>query len=110
MGKAAIASSFLLAFAMFSEPGSAQVMETVTTSDTCSYFGESVPDSVTTFASDAEAVGVIKRIVDASGLTQNFRIHAAGVPNAAAVIEGDTRLILYNQRFMQNTKRSTGSE
>lgn len=87
----------------------AQVFDEVETGNTCSYFGESVPPRVTTFSSDREAEDVINRIVEASGLVQNFEVHAAGVPNAAAIIRGDTRYVLYNQYFVQNTKQSTGS-
>lgn len=97
------------ALALISVSTNSQVFDEIETGNTCSYFGESIPDRVTTFSSDREAEGVIKNIVDASGLVQNFEVRAAGVPNAAAVIRGDTRFILYNQYFMQNTKRSTSS-
>ena len=61
------------------------------------------------FQSDHEAEEVLRQIVEASGLIQNFRIRAAGVPNAAAVIKGETRYILYDQYFMQDMKKRTGS-
>ena len=98
-----------LAAVLISLPLNAQVFDEIETGNTCSYFGETIPEKVTTFSSDQEAESVIKKIVDSSGLVQNFQVRAAGVPNAAAVIRGDTRYILYNQYFMQNTKRSTGS-
>ncbi|AKS41252.1 hypothetical protein [Wenzhouxiangella marina] len=91
------------AFGLLSCGASAQVMEALQTGDTCSFFGEDVPASVTTFASDREAESAISRIVDASGLVQNFQIRAAGVPNAAAVVYEDKRYILYNQHFMRDT-------
>ena len=90
-------------------PGLTQVYDEIRIEDTCSYFGESLPDTVTTFSSDHEAEEVIRKIVDASGLIQNFEIRAAGVPNAAAVISGNVRYILYSQYFMQNMKRDTNS-
>lgn len=96
-------------FVLVASPSYAQVFEEIETGNTCSYFGESIPDRVTTFSSDREAEEVINRVVDASGLVQNFEVRAAGVPNAAAVIRGETRFILYNQYFMQETKRSTNS-
>ena len=89
---------------------SVQAFDQITTGDACSYFGESVPERVSTFSSDDEAEDVIDRIVAASGLTQNFNVHAAGVPNAAAVVRGGKRYILYNQYFMQNMQKKTGSE
>lgn len=88
----------------------AQVGERIDLGNTCSYFGEGLPANVTTFSSNQEAEGVIGRIVGASGLSQNFQIRAAGVPNAAAVIQGTTRYILYNTAFIRNVRESTGSE
>lgn len=87
----------------------AEIVDELGTNNTCSYYGEKVPEKVTTFSSDQEAEDVIKRIVRASGLAQNFQVRAAGVPNAAAVIRGDVRYILYDQYFMQSTRRNTGS-
>lgn len=83
--------------------------EQISVSGACSHFGEVLPDSIITFESDEEAEDVIERIVDASGLTQNFRVRAAGVPNAAAVIEQEKRYILYSQYFMRDTRRRANS-
>jgi hypothetical protein len=87
----------------------AQIGDPIRLGDTCSYFGEQLPKQVATFSSDAEAEQVIQRIVDASGLAKNFNVQAAGVPNAAAVIQGTTRFILYSQYFMQQVRQATGS-
>jgi len=70
---------------------SAQVIDTIDVSETCSYYGEEIPASVATFASSSEAEDMISRIMDATGLVPNFDIRAGGVPNAAAVIQGRTR-------------------
>jgi hypothetical protein len=78
--------------------------------NTCSYFGERLPDSLTTFASDREAEDVISRIVKAVGLVPNFDIKAAGVPNAAAAIDGGRRLILYSQFFVRELRQRTGTD
>lgn len=59
------------------------------------------------FANDREADAVIARVVDVSGLSKNFEIRAAGVPNAVAMIQGDARYILYNQYFITQTDKST---
>jgi len=99
----------LLLSLLYSGSARTQVLEEMKVGDTCSYFGEALPEKVTTFSSDKEAEDVIRRIVDASGLVQNFIVRAAGVPNAAAVIQKSTRFILYNQYFMQTTNKSTGS-
>jgi hypothetical protein len=68
----------------------------------CSYYGEKTPTSVYTFSSDNEALSALKMIADASGLSTNFKLVAADVPNAAAVIFNNNRYILYNQTFMYN--------
>jgi hypothetical protein len=68
----------------------------------CSYYGEKNPTSVYTFTSDDEAQSALKMITDASGLSTNFKLVAANVPNAAAVIFNNQRYILYNQTFMYN--------
>ncbi len=70
--------------------------------NTCSYYGEKTPSSVYTFTSDNEAATALKLITDASGLSQNFTLLAADIPNAAAVIIYNKRYILYNQTFMYN--------
>ena len=84
--------------------------ETIIVGDSCSYFGESMPYRVTSFRSDVEAEQVIENILDHSGLRQNFKIHAAGVPNAAAVVRHGKRYILYNQSFMRDMRSETGSK
>lgn len=68
----------------------------------CSYYGEKNPTNVYTFTSDNDAQSALKMITDASGLSANFRLVAANVPNAAAVIFNNQRYILYNQTFMYN--------
>lgn len=83
--------------------------DTIETGQTCSYFGESIPAKVTPFASDAEAESVVKEIVDATGLFPHFDVMAAGVPNAAAIIKGAKRLILYDQYFVRSLREMAGT-
>lgn len=101
----------LVAFIAVAFPlvSNAEIFDELSTSNTCSYYGEKISAKVVTFSSDKEAEKVISRIVRASGLAQNFEVRAAGVPNAAAVIRGDVRYILYDQYFMHSTRKSTGS-
>ena len=68
----------------------------------CSYYGEKTSSSAYTFTSDKEALTALKLITDASGISQNFTLLAADIPNAAAVIMYNKRYILYNQTFMYN--------
>lgn len=88
----------------------AQIGPSVSLNDTCSYFGEALPENVTTFSSTREAREIIDRIVDGSGLIGNFEIRVAGVPNAAAITEGSQRYILYNQNFIREIPTVTESE
>lgn len=78
--------------------------------DVCSYYGEELPNAVHTFSSDNEAETVIRTIMSATGLPKNFKIRAAGIPNAAAVIKGSDRYILYNQNFIHSLKAATRSD
>lgn len=78
--------------------------------DTCSYFGEELPEQLTTFVSDKEAEDVIRSIIRSSGLVPNFEIKAAGVPNAAAVIQGGKRFILYDQYFVRTLTQKAGTK
>jgi hypothetical protein len=71
-------------------------------SNTCSFYGEKTPYSVYTFTSDKKALTALKLITDASGISQNFTLLAADIPNAAAVIMYNKRYILYNQTFIYN--------
>jgi len=97
----------LLLFSM--EVPQAQILGELETGHSCDFHGGLMPKKVTTFASDAEAEDVITRIVEQSGIPQNFEIRAGGVPNAAAVVQGTDRFIVYNQYFMTETRNKTQS-
>lgn len=76
----------------------------------CSYYGENIIDNLYGFTSDNEAEKAVGRIVDYTGLSKNFKILAANVPNAAAAIRNTERLILYNQTFMERVKQRTRTD
>ena len=59
------------------------------------------------FSSQSEAREVLNDIMSYVGLKANFKIEAADVPNAAAVITDHTRYILYNPSFINSVKRGT---
>ena len=96
--------------AMIGDDAKSQLVGDFELGDTCSYFGESLPDNVKTFASDSEAENAIQDIIDNIGLVPRFETMAAGVPNAAAVIQDGRRYVLYNQRFMYSLRQDTGSK
>lgn len=90
-----------------------QTLLKVDATKSCNFHGGLVPDKpIYGFASDREAEESVKRILSYSGLEPNFKITAANVPNAAAVLDpaGETRLILYNQDFMERIKGSTRTD
>ena len=51
------------------------------------------------FSESAEANTIVKELVDAVGAAPNFVVRAGGVPNAAAVIQGTDRYIVYNPQL-----------
>lgn len=75
----------------------------------CSYFGENIADDLYSFSSSDEAREIVKSITDQVGLSSNFEIKVANVPNAAAVIREEKRYILYSENFMQNIVTQTGT-
>lgn len=74
--------------------------------DICSYYGEKTPGIVYVFNSDDDASAALRLITDVSGISPNFKMLAANIPNAAATIMYNPetkeldRYILYNQTFM----------
>ncbi len=66
-----------------------------------SFFGEPFSAHyVTSFQAQNAIDSMVKDILAHTGLTKNFLIQAANVPNAAAVIQGSTRYVLYNPQFI----------
>lgn len=96
--------AFALGF-LFFNLAFAQVDEELQLGTTCSYFGEEVPESVFLFRSESDAESVIESIVSVSGLQPNFKVQAAGVPNASAMIKKGERMILYNQYFVRQMSK-----
>ncbi|QTN19727.1 membrane-binding protein [Brevundimonas sp. AJA228-03] len=89
----------------------ASPQELITFDGSCVYDGDVLDtEGVYGFESDADAEAATKRIMDQTGLVQNFTIRAADVPNAAAVINGESRMILYNQQFMRDVRRTTNTD
>ena len=76
----------------------------------CSYISKPKTNSVFGFVTKSEAEAVIKDILDISGLEPTFKIYAAGIDNAEARIIDEERVIIYNQNFMSEVKKKTGSK
>ena len=82
----------------------------ITSDNACSYYGENISKNLYSFSSDEQAKTFVARVMEYTGLPQNFDIRAANVPNAAAVIEGGKRYILYSQAFMTEIVENTRTD
>lgn len=70
----------------------------------CSFAPDEVlEETIYSFASSDEAREMVAEIMSTVGLVPRFTVFAANVPNAAAVIEGEERLIVYSESWIQNT-------
>ena len=62
------------------------------------------------FSSASQGKQIAERIIDAIGLRTNFDIRPAAIENAAAVVYGGKRYVLYNPTFINNLIKTTGTE
>jgi hypothetical protein len=76
----------------------------------CSYDGTNTKDDIYIFSPDDGAKKFVERIMKFTGLPQNFEIRAANVANASAVIEGDKRIILYSQSYIDEVMKKTNTQ
>ncbi|XVJ64747.1 MAG: hypothetical protein HEQ40_00710 [Lacibacter sp.] len=95
-----------------SEETQSESKYSIAVSGSCSYTGELTSNQVYGFTSDNEAQTALTRIMNYTGLPVNFKLMAADVDNACAVIQrkssGDMlRYIMYNQQFMIGVKDLT---
>ncbi|WP_171181634.1 M48 family metalloprotease [Ruegeria sp. HKCCD8929] len=97
--------SVILVLAVFAVQAHAQtVLDLKGNREFCSFVpGASLPEQIYSFQSSAEAKQLVADIMSTVGLVPRFRINAANVPNAAAIIDGDERLIVYSESWVQNT-------
>jgi hypothetical protein len=75
----------------------------------CSYYGETLSAPIASYRSSDDAQHVISEIVAIVGLKPNFEVRAADIPNAAAVIYRNKRLVLYNPGFTERLNRKAKS-
>jgi hypothetical protein len=62
------------------------------------------------FTSAAEGRQIAQQIIDVVGLRANFDVREANIPNAAAVVYGGKRYILYNPAFISQLTKATGTK
>lgn len=102
--------NFVLAIAALGIACSVSAVERIEMEQSCNYEGVGFSEDVYGFTSDTEANKALEKVMSFAGLEPNFIIKAANVPNAAAVIQGPQRMILYNQTFMESIQNSTKSD
>src|SRR5918993_2785528 len=62
------------------------------------------------FTSATQGKQIAQQIIDAVGLRPSFEVQAANIENAAAVVYGGKRYVLYNPTFINNLVKKTGTE
>jgi hypothetical protein len=62
------------------------------------------------FTTAAQGRQIAQQIIDAVGLKPSFEIQPANIENAAAVVYGGKRYVLYNPTFINNLIKTTGTE
>jgi hypothetical protein len=95
----------LLAWAM---PGLSQ--RKISLNIGCSYTGEAWQTEINTWESNSDARSALEGIMKFTGLPANFMILEGNVPNALAGIYESTRIIVYNQAFIQKVKYYTNND
>lgn len=109
--RAFITGSLAAAFSGLAGPSLSQQRLTISLDDSCSFYPDApVGYDLYTFANNYEAIEVIDKLVKSVGLQQNFDVMQANVPNAAAVIQGSRRLVLYSQVFIDEINAQTETE
>lgn len=101
---------FLIAFAALSMTAVSAQKNQHQHSFICSYYGEPIKTPVMGFASSSEAKNIISKIIDVIGLHPSFEIRSANIPNAAAVVQGGKRYIMYNPNFIASVEKATGDK
>ena len=100
----------MLAAALLPDYALAQNKLTFNVKSSCSFYpGDKISDVIYSFESSQEALDIIKRITNSVGLEPNFELLQANIPNAAAILEGDKRYILYSLVFIQQIEAATAS-
>jgi hypothetical protein len=65
--------------------------------------------NTSTVSSASEGKAIALQIMNAVGLKPNFEVVAANIPNAAAVVYGGKRYIVFNPRFINGLIQTTGT-
>lgn len=99
----------IVVFFLKSMVGFGQNKSRVDFSKSCSYNGKITNVEVYEFVSSNEAQSIMTEIVDIVGLKPNFKIMAANVSNAVAVVFEGVRYIYYSEKFIESINQRTGT-
>ena len=91
-------------------PDGAEHMGSIHIDSYCGYFDSDSPGSIHPFIPEKRVESLIDEIMANAGLPRNFEVVAGGVSNAAALMDGSTRVIAYNQTFLFDLEQSTKSK
>lgn len=71
----------------------------------CTFGGGALNGRVVTEPPDARTERITRAILSTVGLEQSLRVRSAQIPNAAALVQGETRYVLYNPDFLDELSR-----
>jgi hypothetical protein len=69
----------------------------------------SATNTTSGFTTSSEGQQIAQQIMDIVGLKPNFKVQAANIPNAAAIVYQGQRYILYNPNFVAQLTKTTGT-
>lgn len=92
-------------------------LESLEVEDYCVFDGSEITESeiflfepVYGFTNSDEASEMLQKILATIGLEKNFIFRASTVPNAAALIQGNDRYVVWNQNFINQVRQKVGGE
>jgi tetratricopeptide (TPR) repeat protein len=100
-------SVFALIFSAFTSLSAQRPMKI---KHSCNFAAAETEGQLYTYDASREAEGIIKDIMDAYSLPQNFVVKSADCKNALATTEGKQRYILYSTAFLENFKQEANTK
>ncbi|MBE8158378.1 MAG: hypothetical protein HAW59_03180 [Betaproteobacteria bacterium] len=96
-------------------PAWAKLLGTIKLNPGKDFFCDSVSDGsnlgeIYTFAADKDAEKAVEDICRAAGVAQKFEVQAYSQNNAAALVRGGRRFVLYGGNFMRDAEQKTGTK
>lgn len=104
-------AALVVLYLLFHAPAVGAQQTPVTDRGICSYLAGPEVGEIFEFEASEDISKSVQSIVEASGLEpRSFVTKSANVPNAAAVIRGSDRKILYSARFLNDLEKVAGSK